>query len=194
MAYLPLNIDVQGLNVLVVGAGTIAARKVTTLVDAGAAVRVVAPEIAPEIAGLGAAGRITLKRGPYETCDLHDSFLIIAATGDHELNRRIAAEAHQRGLLISVASAPEAGNFIFPAVLRRGNLEVAVATNGTCPAYSSLVRDIIAGVIGEEYGAVLETLAVEREKLLTEGSPSNYNIKILRARAAELLQEFERKE
>lgn len=193
VSFLPLNIDMQGMNVLVVGAGAVAARKIATLVEAGAAIRVVAPDVAADIEGLAAAGRIQLKQGAYENCDLHDSSLVVAATNDAALNREIAKEARLRGLLVSVASEPAEGNITFPAQLRRGSLNVAVSTNGTCPAYAAMVRDIIADVIGEEYGIVLETLAAEREKLLTAGSTYNYNIKILRARTQELLQEFVRK-
>jgi len=193
VSLLPLNIDMYGMNVLVVGAGTVAARKIATMVEAGAAVRVVAPDITPDIAYLAAAGSILLKQGAYETCDLHNASLVVAATDDSSLNREIAEEARQRGLLVSVASEPMKGNITFPAQLRRGSLNVAVSTNGTCPAYAAVVRDIISDVIGEEYGTVLETLAAEREKLLTAGSTYNYNIKILRARAQELLQEFVRK-
>ncbi len=190
MSFLPLNIDMQGMNVLVVGAGAVAARKITTMVEAGAVVRVVAPDIAPDIEGLAVAGRIQLRQGAYKSCDLHDTSLVVAATNDSTLNRKIAEEALQHGLLVSVASEPAEGNVTFPAQLRRGSLNISISTNGTCPAYAAMVRDVIADVIGDEYGIVLETLAAEREKLLTAGSPYNYNIKILRARAQELLQEF----
>lgn len=194
MSYLPLNIQIHGMKVLVVGAGSVASRKATALVDAGAIVHVVAPVIAPSISTLADSGKVSLKQGPYETCDLHDSFLIVAATGDPDLNRSIAEEALQCGLLVSVISEPDAGNFIFPALLQRGDLTVSVSTSGTCPAYASLVRDFIADTVGEEFGAALETLAAEREKLLTEGHPSNYNSQILRALARQLLQGLVRKE
>jgi precorrin-2 dehydrogenase/sirohydrochlorin ferrochelatase len=75
-------------------------------------------------------------------------------------------------------------------VLRRGNLEIGVSTNGTCPGFAAAVRDVIATLIGNEYGEILEVLAAEREKLLTEGRGNTYNKQILRSRARQLLAEL----
>ena len=81
------------------------------------------------------------------------------------------------------------------STVHRGDLEVSVSTDGTCPGFAAVVRDLLATVIGEEYGSILATLALEREKLLTEGNCSTYNNQILRSRARELINEFtERKE
>jgi len=188
--HLPLNIDVRGMTVLVVGGGVVAGRKVMSLLDAEATVTVVAPELSAEIARLAAAGAITAKTGQYQTSDLTDVFLAVAATNDPETNRRIAADARQRKMLVAVTDEPDSGNCTFPALLRRGDLEISVSTNGTCPGFAAVVRDLLATVIGEEYGIILATLALEREKLLTEGSHSTYNNQILRSRARELINEL----
>jgi precorrin-2 dehydrogenase / sirohydrochlorin ferrochelatase len=188
--YLPLNIDVRGMTALVVGGGVVAERKITSILDAGAAVRVVAPELTAEISRLVAAGAVDLKSGCYDPYDLHGAFLVVAATNDPQTNSRIAADARQRCMLVTVADNPGAGNCTFPALLRRGDLEVSVSTNGTCPGFAALVRDQLATVIGEEYGTILSTLAQEREKLLTEGRHSTYNNKILRSRARELINDL----
>ncbi len=190
MPHLPLNIDVRGLTILVVGGGAVAGRKITQLLDAGAVVRVVSPKITPEIRRLAESGVVGIKISNFEPCDLNDVFLAVAATNDPETNSRIAIEARLRSLLVSVADNPESGNCSFPALLRRGNLEVGISTNGTCPGFAAVVRDQIATVIGEEYGTILETLAAEREKLLTEGSHSIYNNQVLRSRARELINEL----
>lgn len=195
MPHLPLNIDVRGMTVLVVGGGTVAARKVLSLLDAGALVSIVAPELKAEITRLAAVGEITVKARDYQANDLTGVFLAVAATNDPETNRRVAADARQRGILVAVTDEPGSGNCTFPALLRRGDLEVSVSTNGTCPGFAAVVRDLLATVIGEEYGLILATLSAEREKLLTEGAPSTYNNQILRSRARELINEFtERKE
>jgi precorrin-2 dehydrogenase/sirohydrochlorin ferrochelatase len=188
--YLPLNIDVRGMTVLVVGGGAVAERKTMSLLEAGATVRIVAPELSPEITRLAAACTVSLKTGCYEPSDLHETFLVVAATNDRETNRRIAADARQRGILVAVTDEPGSGNCTFPALLRRGDLEVSVSTNGRCPGFAAIVRDLLAAVIGEEYGKILATLAAEREKLLTEGGPSTYNNKVLRSRARELIHEL----
>lgn len=187
---LPMNIDMRGRNVLVVGGGVVACRKTKALLSAGASVRVVAPALIPEVAEIAAAGRISVRTGHYENADLDGIFLAVAATNDTETNRRVALDARQLGLLVVVADAPDLGNCTFPAVLRRGNLEIAVATGGRCPAFATLVRDVLAGVIGDDYGTALERLAAEREKLLTDGNGSTYNDKIIRSRAARLIAEL----
>jgi precorrin-2 dehydrogenase/sirohydrochlorin ferrochelatase len=188
--HLPLYIDLRGFNVLVVGGGAVASRKIAPLLNAGAAVRVVSPEITPEISRLVTTGAVSRKSGCYEPVDLHEIFLVVAATNHLDTNRLIAADARQRGLLVTVANEPESGNCNFPALLRRGKLEISISTNGACPAFAAEVRDIIATVIDEKYGFILATLAAEREKLLTEGSPSTYNVQVLRSRARELINEL----
>jgi precorrin-2 dehydrogenase/sirohydrochlorin ferrochelatase len=188
--YLPLNIDVRGKTVLVVGGGTVAGRKSISLLAAGATVKIVTPEVTPEIAQLAAAGTVNLRKSLYEPVDLHDVFLVVAATNDPETNRKIADGARQQGILVAVTDAPTAGNCTFPALLRRGDLEISVSTNGTCPGFAAVVRDLLATIIGEEYSTILSTLALEREKLLTEGCHSTYNTQVLRSRARELINEL----
>lgn len=190
MPHLPLNIDVHGMTVLVIGGGAVAGRKIASLLDAGATVAVVAPELSAEIARLAASGAITAKAARYQASDLVGAFLAVAATNDPETNRRIADDARHRGILVAVTGEPGSGNCSFPALLRRGDLEVSVSTNGTCPGFAAVVRDQLATVIGEEYGTILAALAQEREKLLTEGRSSTYNNQILRSRARELINEL----
>jgi len=193
--HLPLNIDMRGLTALIVGGGSVAGRKARSLLDAGATVRIVSPEITTEIDALVAAGSVSRRSGCYEPRDLQGIFLAVAATDDLETNRRVASDARQLGILVSVANEPAAGNCLFPALLCRGNLEITVSTNGTCPAFAAEVRDMLSTVIGDEYGIILETLAAEREKLLTEDRHSTYNKDLLRSRTRELIHELiERKE
>ncbi len=190
MPYLPLNIDMHDRAALVVGGGEVACRKVRALLAAAASVRVVAPTMVPEISRLAASGDVVARVGCYHAEDLENVFLVVAATNDAGVNDRVAGDARQRGILVAVTDAPELGNCTFPAVLRRGGLEIAVATGGRCPAFAALVRDRLAGVIGDDYGVALERLAVEREKLLTEGNDSTYNNKIVRLLAARLIAEL----
>jgi precorrin-2 dehydrogenase/sirohydrochlorin ferrochelatase len=178
------------MNILVVGGGAVATRKIKSLLDAGARVNVVSPEITPQMRQLTITGTISARIGYYHASDLTNIFLAVAATNDPQTNSRIAADAHQRGILVTVTDAPETGNCTFPALLRRGQLEISISTNGTCPGFAAEIRDLIANTIGEEYGKILETLAAEREKLLTEGSESPYNRQVLRSRIRELINEL----
>jgi len=190
MRSLPLNIDMHDMTALVVGGGEVAWRKVRTLLAAAASVRVVAPDMVPEISRLAASGTVTVRHGRYHTEDLENTFLVVAATNDTGVNNRVAEDARQRGILVVVTDASERGNCTFPAVLRRGDLEITVATGGRCPAFAALVRDRLAAIIGDDYGVALERLAMEREKLLTEGNDSTYNKKIVHSLAARLIAEL----
>ncbi|HEX9079199.1 MAG TPA: bifunctional precorrin-2 dehydrogenase/sirohydrochlorin ferrochelatase [Desulfuromonadaceae bacterium] len=194
MPYLPLSIDLRDRTVLVVGGGEVAYRKVRVLLAAAAAVRVVAPAMVPELRQLAATGAVVARLGYYTAEDMDNVFLAVAATNDAGVNECVAADARQRGILVAVTDAPERGNCTFPAVLRRGGLEIAVATGGRCPAFAALVRDRLAGVIGDDYGVALERVAFEREKLLTEGNDSKYNNKIVRLLAARLIAELSAQE
>lgn len=195
MPTLPLNIDMQGKTALVVGGGKVALRKVRALLASGASLLVVAPEICRELAELAASGAVSVRRGCYVAADLDAAFLAVAATDVAAVNREVATDASERGILVTVADNPLAGDCTFPAVLRRGDLEITVSTGGRCPPLAAEIRDMIAGIVGDEYGAALERLAAEREKLLTDGSASTYNTQVLRSLAGRLIAEIaERKD
>jgi precorrin-2 dehydrogenase/sirohydrochlorin ferrochelatase len=146
-----------------------------------------------EITEREAEGTVAVRIGTYEVSDLEGVSLVVAATDDTLVNRKVAADARQRGILVSVADQPEEGDCLFPALLRRGGLEITVSTGGRCPVFASEVRDIIAGVICDDYGGLLEQLAAEREKLLTEGNGSTYNKTVLRSRAKHLIAELSKR-
>jgi precorrin-2 dehydrogenase/sirohydrochlorin ferrochelatase len=190
MPYLTLNIDIQDRIALVVGGGTVALRKVKTLLEAGARVRVVAPSLGEGLELLRQSGAISLRCAPYGSSDLDGVFLVVAASDNREVNAQVAHDGRERGILVAVASAPKLGTCAFPAILRRGELEIAVSSGGRCPAFSVQVRDRIAGVIGEEYATALERLARDREKLLTEGNGSTYNARLVRFQAERLMTEL----
>ena len=187
MATLALNIQMNGKLAVIIGGGTVALRKLRTLVKTGASITVVAMDIRPEIVALAESGALAVRVGCYESTDLDNAFLAIAATDNAMVNKRVAVDAGERGILVAVADSPAEGDCTFPALLRRNDLEIAVSTGGRCPAFAADVRDCIAGVIGHEYGDILEQLAGEREKLLTNGSPSTYNTHVLRSLARRLL-------
>ncbi|NTW99180.1 MAG: bifunctional precorrin-2 dehydrogenase/sirohydrochlorin ferrochelatase [Geobacteraceae bacterium] len=195
MTTLALNIQMHGKLAVVIGGGTVALRKIRTLLSAGASVRVVAQKICPEIAALRDSGELTARVGSCNGSDLDGAFLVVAATDNAHVNGQVCDDARERGMLVAVADNPAAGDCTFPATLQRGNLEIAVSTGGLCPTFAIDVRDCIAEQIGDEYGTILHQLAEEREKLLTNGSPSTYNTQVLRSLAKRLLAEFtDRKE
>jgi len=195
MPTLALNVRMHGKLAVIVGGSTVALRKLRTLLTAGASVRVVALTICPEIAALKDSGELSARVGSYTVSDLDGAFLVIAATDNAQVNEQVCADAREREMLVTVVDNPPAGDCTFPAVLQRGNLEIAVSTGGHCPTFAVDVRDRIAEQIGDEYGTILHQLAEEREKLLTNGSSSTYNVQVLRSLAKRLLAEpTERKE
>jgi cobalt-precorrin 5A hydrolase/precorrin-3B C17-methyltransferase len=138
--------DVQ---VVVVGGGRVAARKVAGLLAAQAQVTVVSPALTPELAALHAAGRIAWQPRPYAPGDLVSARLAFAATDDRAVNAAVAQEAAQRGLLCNVADAPDEGSFHVPAVYRQEELVVAVGSSGTAPGRARAVRDRLAAWLGQ---------------------------------------------
>jgi precorrin-2 dehydrogenase/sirohydrochlorin ferrochelatase len=175
---------------VVVGGGPVALRKVRTLLTAGATVRLVATQIVPELTTLAEERRLLIRHAAYSSSDLDQAFLVIAATNVAALNQQIAADASVRGILVAVTDNPASGTCSFPALLRRGNLEIAVSTGGRCPVMAAVVRDVIATLVGDDYGRILELLSQEREKLLTNSNPSTYNANVLRSRTIQLISEL----
>ncbi|MDD2900375.1 MAG: bifunctional precorrin-2 dehydrogenase/sirohydrochlorin ferrochelatase, partial [Desulfuromonadaceae bacterium] len=137
MVTLALNIQMHGKEAVVIGGGTVALRKLRTLLAAGVSITVVAMDIRPEIVALAEAGALAVRIGSYELADLDDAFLAIAATDNAMVNKRIASDARERGILVAVADSPAEGDCTFPALLRHGDLEIAVSTGGCCPAFAA---------------------------------------------------------
>ena len=145
MIYYPIFVDLRDRPVLVAGAGPVALRKARGLVEAGAKVTIVAPEALPEIAALGA--RLILRR--YRATDLRGKFLVLAATNDRKVNASIAAQAKKLGILVNVADAPEECDFLVPARVRDGSLQIAISTGGENPRIAKAMRKSMESLIGE---------------------------------------------
>ncbi|MGQ9455587.1 MAG: precorrin-2 dehydrogenase/sirohydrochlorin ferrochelatase family protein [Armatimonadota bacterium] len=155
MSYYPVVLDLTGKRCLVVGGGQVASRKVRSLVDAGALVRVVAREITPE---LNDVSGIELCIRDYEPGDARGFTLVFAATDNRELNRRVYEDAVECGALVNVVDDPELCSFITPAVVRRGPLMIAVTTCGRGPALSRKIREELEVRYGPEYAGLAELL------------------------------------
>ena len=147
-------LDLAGRSVLVVGGGRVGLEKVEGLLDSGAEVTVVAPQIVPELEGLPV---VLLRRG-YRAADLEGRFLVVAATSTPSVNRRVFRDAESRSLLCNVVDVPELCSFILPAVLRRDPIAIAVSTGGASPVLAQRLRDDIAGVVTPEHAVLAERL------------------------------------
>jgi precorrin-2 dehydrogenase/sirohydrochlorin ferrochelatase len=168
MNYYPAFLDLRGRSCLLVGGGAVAARKIAALIDAGAVVTVVSPSLDPSLDELLRSGRIAHRQKRFDESDLAGMVLAIAATDDPAVNEAVAAACRQRGILVNTATSPEAGTFIVPSLVARGDLLIAVSTCGSSPALSRKVREELERSYGPEYGALLERLSVLRQRLLRE--------------------------
>ena len=136
MKHYPIFLDLRGRSVLVVGAGKVALRKARGLVEAGARVTVVAPEWEAEFEDLP----VRLLRRPFRATDLSGAMLVFAATDDRLINHRVGVAAKGKGVFANIADSAEECDFVVPARLQRGSMQVAVSTGGENPRLSAEVR------------------------------------------------------
>ncbi len=167
MRYYPVNLDIRNRKCLVVGGGDVGTRKVMTLIECGAFVTVVSPEAGEKLLSLAESGTIALKRRPYTGADLGGMFLVICATDDEELNRQVSRDAGKFNTLCNIADHPEACNFILPALVKRGDLVIAVSTSGKSPAFAKKIRKDLEKQYGVEYADFLKLMGAIRKKLLS---------------------------
>jgi siroheme synthase-like protein len=175
MRYYPIYLDLKGRNVLVVGGGAIAEGKALQLVEAGARVTVVSPELTEALRAAADRNEVTHLAGFFIEENLNGMFLVVSATGDRKVNEKVAQSAGARGIFCNVVDQPDLCNFITPALITRGDLQISVSTGGGSPTLTQRVKREVAALIGEEYGALLE-LAAE-----------------MRAEAKERIPDFERR-
>ena len=179
MKYFPINLDIRDKPVVIIGGGAVAARKCVALLDAGARVTVIAPDLNERLAALREQGVIVHRALEYRVGDLSGAFLAFAVTDDSQVNRAVAGEARTLGILADIGDDPESGSFTMPALVRRGELLLAVSTGGASPALARRIRTELEDRYGPEYGLAVELLARLREKLLTESENNAYNKKVL---------------
>jgi precorrin-2 dehydrogenase/sirohydrochlorin ferrochelatase len=166
--YYPVNLDITGRPCLVVGGGPVGARKAATLVDCGAAVTVASPKMCKELVEMEKAGSARLLRQEYDSSLMEGAFLVIGATDDEAINRQISLDANARGVLCNIADRPALCNFVLPAIVRRGDLMLAVSTAGQSPAFAKRLRKELTEKYGPEYADFLEIMGQVRKRLLAE--------------------------
>jgi siroheme synthase-like protein len=161
----PVNLVVAGRTCVVVGGGTVAARKVDGLLAAGADVVVIAPEIDERIR----TQPVRLVERSYRNGDLTGAWLAIVATGDPKTNRAVRADGDAAGIWINAADDPEACSFTLPAVVRRGPVMVAVSTGGHSPGLAAWIKEEVGARLGPEVAVLAEWLSEARDELRAAG-------------------------
>lgn len=168
----PANLLVRGRRVVVVGAGRIAARKIEGLLDAGAVVTVIAPEAVDQVQAWASAGRITWEAREFGPADLDGAWLAVAATATAAVNRAVYEAGEAARVWVNAADDPAHCSFTLMSLVRRGDLTVAIGTNGRSPALAAYLKDRIRAELGPEYETLLEMLSEAREAMRAEGRSS----------------------
>src|SRR6266699_3063108 len=175
----PIFLKLDGKRCLVVGAGSIAEGKIKSLLDAGASIAVVAPTATPAIQKWAWEGALTWKARKFDPTDLDGMFLVIAATSLPELNASVFKEARERKVLCNAVDDPANCDFYYPAVVRRGDLQIAISTNGRSPALAQRLRRELEEQFGPEYEKWVEELGRAREQFTAKKLAVEHSRKLL---------------
>ena len=162
----PVNLVVDGRPCLVVGGGRVAAGKVRGLLEAGARVTVVAPEIDPAIAALEG---VAIERRTYRRGDVAGYRFAVAATGDPQINQAVYDDGEMAGVWVNAADDPARCSAILPARIRQGRLTVTISTGGHSPAVASWLRERLAAELGPEYDQLIGLLGEARKEVQAQG-------------------------
>ena len=162
----PMFMKLAMKQCLVVGAGKVGEPKINGLIDTGASVHVVAIAASGQVREWADAGKIELELRPFTASDLDGKFLAVAATASESLNQFIYREAQLRGLLCNVVDVPEYCDFFYPAVVRRGDLQIAISTAGQSPSLAQKIRQQLERQFGEGYAGWVEQLGETRRLIL----------------------------
>jgi precorrin-2 dehydrogenase/sirohydrochlorin ferrochelatase len=171
LSYLPILLKLRDCPCVVVGGGVAATRKVEALLKADARLTVISPQVTEVIEGLAAAGHLQLVSRPYARGDLRGFYLAYAATGLSALDEQIARDAESEPVLFSVADRLSLGDFLSPPLIQRGDLTIAISTNGKSRGFAQLMKKKLERLIGPEYGDLLDI--VEAERLVMKGPNSS---------------------
>lgn len=168
----PVNLLVAGRRCVVVGAGRIAARKIESLLQAGADVRVVAPQVGAEVRAWADEGRLALAERRFEPADVEEAWLVVTATDDPEVNRAAFRAGEERRIFVNSADDPANCSFTLMSVVRRGDIVVSIGTNGRSPALATYLKEHVRDEMGPEYETLLELLSEAREEIRSTGRSS----------------------
>lgn len=178
MKLYPMMLDLNGEPVVVVGGGRVALRKVRTLLECGAIVTVISPELHTELAALAEEDHIDWIPECFDDRILEcfpEPTLIFGTTDDREANASLYESAIERRIPCNIADMPDLCTFIVPAVMQRGELAIAVSTGGASPALARRIRETLEETFGGEYAALADILKGLRSQVLEKGCPSEEN-------------------
>jgi precorrin-2 dehydrogenase/sirohydrochlorin ferrochelatase len=164
-ALFPLFVKLKKRKCLMVGAGEIGEGKIAGLLEACADVHVVAPAATSRVKEWNREGKVRWSRREFRGSDLQGCLLVVAATSSSELHKKISRLAQRRGVLCNIVDVPDLCDFYYPAVVRRGALQIAISTGGESPALAQRLRKELEQQFGPEFAEWVKSLGSEREKL-----------------------------
>lgn len=191
MSLFPIFVKLEGRLVVVIGGGAVAEAKIPGVLGAGARIRLVAPSITPQIAEWVRFGKIDWLPKEFSALDLDGAFLVIAATSTPGVNAAVFREAETRGILCNAVDDIEHCHFYYGAVVQRGDLQIAISTNGKSPALAQRLRREFESQFGPEYEAWLQWLGAARDTLRASGPSTEAAKKLLHELASRtMFEEF----
>jgi len=183
MTLFPFCIDVECKNFLVVGAGKVARDKIEKLLQFTDRIKVVAKEVSDEVSSFASLNpNMTLEEKSFDEDDLNNMQVVVAATSNREVNAEIASLCRKRNIPVNVVDDPMLCSFIFPAVIREGDLTISITTNGTSPAYAGVLKKQIQEMLPKNIGEILAKMGILRPEL-----KKNISSQSDRAKAADMI-------
>jgi len=163
--FYPVFLNLKNKRIVVIGGGEVAERKVESLLGTGASIVLISPEITRRLDSLALEKSIQVQRRVYASGDCVGAALVFCATDDSDVSSAVFREATEAGALVNTADQPALCDFIMPAVVRRGDVAIAISTGGTSPGLASQLRRKIGRMIGPEYARFAELLAQARPEI-----------------------------
>ncbi len=180
----PMFLKLEGKQCLVVGAGKIGEPKIGGLLETGAHIRVVALEATAQVREWATAGKLELELRAFAAEDLDGAFLAVVATNSRTVNERVYYEAQRRGVLCNVVDVPDLCDFFYPAVVRRGDLQIAVSTSGQSPSLAQKIRQQLEKQFGAGYAAWVAELGETRKLILASDLDKERKLELLHSLAS----------
>lgn len=180
----PMFLKLEGKQCLVVGAGKIGEPKIGGLLETGARIRVVSLDASPAVREWARAGKIELEVRSFSAEDLDGAFLAIVATNSRTLNERVYREAQSRGVLCNVVDVPDLCDFFYPAIVRRGDLQIAVSTAGQSPSLAQKIRQQLEKQFGPGYASWVAELGETRQFILSSDLDKERKLDLLHSLAS----------
>lgn len=193
MKYYPVFWDIRGKSCVVVGGGEVAARKAKRLLDCGAKVSVISPQLTPELAELKKQKIICHIAAEYSGDLIFGAALVVGATDDEKTNAIISLDARNKGIPVNIVDDPQKCDFILPSIVEKGDLTIAIGTGGKSPALARHLREELESKYGAEYEIFLNILGNLRAKMVKNaGVGKDWFTSLLEAGILNVIKEKDR--